>query len=80
MTTNEDGHTKKDDDLKYGGPKWSEQLRFAIREAIAEAVAEHQKKGNPVYFTDDAGCLCVMMPDNSCRRLSQGEVADLNGL
>jgi hypothetical protein len=34
--------------LEYGGPEWSEQLKCAIREAIAEVVAEHQRKGNPV--------------------------------
>jgi hypothetical protein len=41
-------------DLEYGGREWSEQLRSAVREAIAAAVIEHQKAGNPVYFTDDA--------------------------
>lgn len=61
-------------DLEYGGPEWCEQLKCAIREAIAEAVAEHQRKGNPVYFTDDAGCLCVMMPDGHERRLTDGEI------
>jgi hypothetical protein len=61
-------------DLEYGGPEWSEQLRSAIREAVAEAVTEHQKAGNPVYFTDDAGCLCVMMPDGHERRLTDLEI------
>jgi hypothetical protein len=49
----------KPQDLEYGGHEWSEQLRSAIREAIAAEVTEHQRKGNPVYFADDAGCLCV---------------------
>ncbi len=61
-------------DLEYAGPDWSEQLRCAIREAIAEAVAEHQRKGNPVYFADDAGCLCVMMPNGHERRLTDDEI------
>lgn len=64
-------------DLEYGGPEWSEQLRSAIREAVAEAVTENQKAGNPVYFTDDAGCLCVMMPDGHERRLTDGEIEAL---
>ncbi|KFG69392.1 hypothetical protein [Microvirga sp. BSC39] len=64
-------------DLEYGGPEWSEQLKCAIREAIAEAVAEHHRKGIPVYFTDDAGCLCVMMPDGHERRLTDGEIEAL---
>jgi hypothetical protein len=42
--------------LEHGGREWSEQLRSAVREAIAAAVIEHQRKGNPVYFADDAGC------------------------
>ncbi len=64
-------------DLEYGGPEWSEQLRGAIREAIAEAVAEHQRKGNPVYFADDAGCLYVLMPDGHERRLTDAEIEAL---
>jgi hypothetical protein len=64
-------------DLAYGGPEWSDQLKGAIREAIAEAVTEHQRKGHPVYFTDDAGCLCVMMPDGYERRLTDIEVENL---
>ncbi len=64
-------------DLEYGGREWSEQLRSAIREAVAEAVTEHQKAGNPVYFTDDAGCLCGMMPDGHERRLTDGEIEAL---
>ena len=61
-------------DLEYGGHEWSEQLMSAIREAVAEAVIEHQRAGNPVYFTDDAGCLCVMMPDGHERRLTDAEI------
>lgn len=64
-------------DLEYGGREWSEQLRSAIREATTEAVAEHQRKGNPVYFADDAGCLCVMMPDGHERRLTDFEIEAL---
>jgi hypothetical protein len=64
-------------DPEYGGPEWSGQLKCAIREAIAEAVAEHQRKGNPVYFMDDAGCLCVIMPDGHERRLTDGEIEAL---
>jgi hypothetical protein len=64
-------------DLEYGGPERSEQLKCAIREAIAEAVAEHQRIGNPVYFADDAGCLCVMMPDGHERRLTDFEIEAL---
>jgi hypothetical protein len=64
-------------ELEYGGPEWSEQLKCAIREAIAEAGTEHQKAGNPVYFTDDAGCLCVMMPDGYERRLTDVEIESL---
>jgi hypothetical protein len=52
-------------DLEYGGREWSEQLKSAIREAVADAVTGHQKAGNLVYFTDDAGCLCVMMPNGN---------------
>ncbi|MBM1173462.1 hypothetical protein [Microvirga arabica] len=64
-------------DLEYGGREWSEQLRSAVREAIAAAVIEHQKAGNPVYFTDGAGCLCVMMPDGYERRLTDVEIEAL---
>jgi hypothetical protein len=65
------------EDLEYGGPEWSEQFKNAIREAIAEAVAEHRRKGNPVYFSDDAGCLRVMMPDGHERRLTDDEIEAL---
>ena len=75
--TAEEGMIAKPQDLEYGGPDWSEQLRCAIREAIAEAVAEHQRKGNPIYFADDAGCLCVMMPDGQERRLTDVEIEAL---
>ncbi len=61
-------------DLEYGGPEWSEQLKNAIREAITEAVAEHRRKGSPVYFSDDTGCLRVMMPDGHERRLTDAEI------
>jgi hypothetical protein len=64
-------------DLEYGEPEWSEQLRCAIREATAEAVAEHQRKGNPVYFAVDAGCLCVLMPDGQKGRLTDAEIEAL---
>ena len=53
-------------DLKDGGQGWFEQLKSAIREAVADAVTEHQKAGYPVYFTEDAGCLCVIMPFDAC--------------
>jgi hypothetical protein len=77
LTTNEDGNPKKDDDLEYGGSEWSEQLKSAIREAVADAVTEHQKAGNPVYFTDDTDCLCVMMPDGHERQLTEAEIETL---
>ena len=64
-------------DLEYGGYEWSKQLKSAIREAVADAVTEHQKAGNPVYFTDDAGCLCVLMPDGHERRLTEAEIETL---
>ena len=64
-------------DLEYGGREWSEQLRSAIREAIAEAVMEHQRAGNPVYFADDSGCLCVMMPGGHERWLTNVEIEAL---
>ncbi|KFG70851.1 hypothetical protein [Microvirga sp. BSC39] len=65
-------------DLGYGGPEWSEQLRSAIRQAVVGAITEPQKAGNPVYFTDDAGCLCVlMMPDGHERRLTDVEIKAL---
>ena len=67
----------KPQDLEYGGHEWSEQLRSAIREAVAEAVIEHQRAGNPVYFTDNTGCLCVMMPDGQERRLTDVEIEAL---
>ncbi len=35
------------------------------------------KAGNPVYFTDDAGCLCVLMPDGHERRLTDAEIETL---
>ena len=74
----EEGMIAEPQDLEYGGHEWSEQLRSTIQEAIAAAVIEHQKAGNPVYFTDDAGCLCVlMMPDGHERRLTDGEIKAL---
>jgi hypothetical protein len=75
--TAEEGMIAEPQDLEYGGREWSERLRSAIREAIADAVTEHQRAGNPVYFTDDAGCLCVMMPDRHERRLNDVEIEDL---
>jgi hypothetical protein len=75
--TAEEGMIAEHQDLEYGGPEWSEQLKSAIREAVAEAVTEHQKAGNPVYFTDDAGCLCVLMPDGLQRRLTDAEIESL---
>lgn len=69
--------TVEPQDLEYGGHEWSEQLKSAIREAITDAVIGHQKAGNPVYFTDDAGCLCVMMPDGHERRLIDAEIEAL---
>jgi hypothetical protein len=78
--TAEEGMIAEPQDLEYGGHEWSEQLKSAIREAVSDAVTEHQNAGNPVYFTDDAGCLCVLMPDSSCRRLTPDEIADLTGL
>jgi hypothetical protein len=72
--TAEEGMIAEHQGLEYGGPEWSEQLRCAIREAIAEAVTEHQRNGNPVYFADDAGCLCVLMPDGQERRLTDVEI------
>jgi hypothetical protein len=72
--TAEEGMMAEPQDLEYGGHQWSEQLRSAIREAVADTVTEYQKAGNPVYFTDDAGCLCVMMPDGHQRRLTDAEI------
>jgi hypothetical protein len=77
--TAEEGMIAEPQDLEYGGPEWSEQLRSAIREAVAEAVTEHRKAGNPVYFTDDAGCLCVLMPDGHQRRLTDAEIETFTG-
>jgi hypothetical protein len=48
----------KPQDLGYGGSEWSAQFKSAIREAITEAVREHQRKGDPTYFADDEGFLC----------------------
>jgi hypothetical protein len=67
----------KPQDPEYGGPEWSEQFKIAIREAVTEAVREHQRKGNPVYFADDEGFLCVMMPDGHERRLTDAEIEAL---
>ena len=75
--TAEEGMIAEPQDLEYGGREWSEQLKSAIREAIAAAVVEHQRKGNPVYFADDAGCLCVLMPDGHERRLTDVEIEAL---
>lgn len=61
-------------DLEYGGHEWSEQPKSAIREPVAEAVIEHQRAGNPVYFTDDADCLCWMRPDGRERRLNDAGI------
>lgn len=41
------------------------RLGFAVQLALVR---------NPVYFTDDAGCLCVMMPDGNERRLTDVEI------
>ena len=62
---------------EYGGDEWSEQFKNAIREAVADAVIRHRKAGNPVYFTDDTGCLCVMMPDGHERQLTEAEIETL---
>lgn len=75
--TAEEGMMAEPQDLEYGESEWAEQLRCAIREAIAEAVAEHQRKGNSVYFADDAGCLRVRMPDGHERQLTDAEIEAL---
>lgn len=75
--TAEEGMIAEPQDLGYVGPEWSEQLGSAIREAVAGAVTEHHNAVNPVYFTDDAGCLCVLMPDGHERRLTDVEIEAL---
>lgn len=40
-------------------------------------VAEEAMIAEPMYFTDDAGCLCVMMPDGYERRLTDVEIEAL---
>ena len=67
----------KPQDLDYGGSEWSAQFKSAIKEAVTEAVKEHQKKGNPTYFADDEGFLCVMTPDGDERRLTDSEIENL---
>jgi len=48
--TAEEAMMAKPQDLEYGGPDWSEQLRCAIREATAEAVAEPEKRESCVLL------------------------------
>lgn len=64
-------------DLHYGGSEWSAQFKSAIRDAVTEAVREHQKKGNLTYFADDEDSLWVMMPDGHERRLTDIEIDNL---
>lgn len=75
--TEAQGMMTKPQDPEYGGSEWSEQFKSAIREAVTEAVREHQRRGYPVYFADDEDFLCVIMPDGHERRLKDIEIKDL---
>jgi hypothetical protein len=71
----------KPQDLDYGGSEWSAQFKCAIGEVVTGIVSRGcqraSKKGNPTYFADDEGFLCVMMPDGHERRLTDIEIKDL---
>jgi hypothetical protein len=55
--TAEEGMIAEPQDLEYGGSEWSEQLRSAVREAIAAAVIEHQRKGESRVLRGRCGLL-----------------------
>lgn len=52
-------------------------IQASVKQAISEAVEEHLRIGNPVYFTDDEGNICEMSPDRKVRKLSRAEVEQI---
>jgi hypothetical protein len=62
-----------------GGPGWSTAFRDAIKQAISDAVEEHLKAGNPVYFTNDDGDIYELSPDRNVRKLTPEELKLLTG-
>ena len=61
----------------FGSPEWAAAFKDAVKQAISEAVEEHLRAGNPVYFTDDEGDICEMSPDRKIRKLSCAEVEQI---
>jgi hypothetical protein len=61
----------------FVSPEWTVAFKDAVKQAISEAVEEHLRAGNPVYFTDDEGDICELSPDRKIRKLSAEEVEQI---
>ena len=60
-----------------GSPEWTAAFMEATKRAVSEAVEEHLRAGDPVYFTDDEGNICELSPDRKTRKLIREEVDQL---
>jgi hypothetical protein len=61
----------------FGSPEWTVAFMDAVKQATSEAVEDHLRAGNPVYFTDDEGDICEMSPDRMIRKLTREEIDQL---
>ena len=52
-------------------------IQGTIKQTISEAVEEHLRAGNPVYFTNDEGDTCELSLDRKIRKLTREEVDQL---
>jgi hypothetical protein len=61
----------------FGSTEWTVAFMDAVKQATSEAVEDHLRAGNPVYFTDDEGDICEMSPDRMIRKLTREEIDQL---
>jgi hypothetical protein len=61
----------------FGSTEWTVAFMDAVKQATSEAVEDHLRAGNPVYFTDDEGDTCEMSPDRMIRKLTHAEVEQI---
>jgi hypothetical protein len=64
-------------DAVLGRPEWTAAFMDAGKQAVSEAVEEHLRAGNRVYFTDDEGDICELSPDRKTHKLIREEVDQL---
>ena len=61
----------------FGSPEWAVAFMDAIKQAGSEAVEDHLRAGNSVYFTDDEGDICKMSSDRKIQKLTHAEVEQI---